>query len=57
MFACFSTLPAGIDPLMVQLIQSRVNAALLKDCGAAAALAGTSEAGMETVAAVAQGQQ
>jgi hypothetical protein len=44
---------AGIDPLMVQLIQSRVGAALLKDCAAAAALNGASEAVVPAAAAAA----
>jgi hypothetical protein len=41
---------AGIDPLMVQLIQSRVSVALSKDCAAAAAL---KRASVEVVSAAA----
>jgi hypothetical protein len=44
---------AGIDPLMVQLIQNRVSAALVKDCAAAAVLNGASEAVVPAAAAAA----
>jgi hypothetical protein len=46
---------AGIDPLMVQLIQSRVSAALVKDCAGPAALKGASEAVVPAAAAAAGG--
>lgn len=48
--SCSIAEPIGIDPMMVQLIQSRVKAALLKDCEAAAALAGAEEAAVPAAA-------
>ncbi|KAF6260896.1 hypothetical protein COO60DRAFT_1269129 [Scenedesmus sp. NREL 46B-D3] len=55
--SCSIADPIGIDPLMVQLIQSRVSAALLKDCGAAADPSGASEAAVPSAAAATTGQR